>query len=40
MDFITQVPRSKSGYDAIIVFVEKKTKMVHFCSHHDDVFSC
>ncbi len=30
MDFITHLPRSKSGYDAITVSVDKKTKMVHF----------
>jgi hypothetical protein len=30
MDLITQLPKSKSGYDAIVVFVDKLTKMVHY----------
>ena len=30
MDLITQLPKSKSGNDAIVVFVDKLTKMVHF----------
>ncbi len=30
MDLITQLPRCKSGNDAIIVFVDKLTKMVHY----------
>ena len=29
MDFITQLPMSKSGHDAIVVFVDKLSKMVH-----------
>ena len=29
MDFITQLPRTKSGKDTIVVFVDKLTKMVH-----------
>lgn len=28
MDFITQLPKTKSGHDAILVFVDKLTKMV------------
>jgi transposase InsO family protein len=30
MDFITQLPRTKSGHDAIFVIVDKLTKMCHF----------
>jgi hypothetical protein len=30
MDLITQLPRSRSGHDAIVVFVDKLTKMVHY----------
>ena len=30
MDLITQLPKSKSGNDAIVVFVDKLTKMAHF----------
>jgi hypothetical protein len=30
MDLITQLPRSSSGKDAIVVFVDKLTKMVHY----------
>lgn len=30
MDFITQLPKTKSGHDAILVFVDRLTKMVHF----------
>ncbi len=30
MDFITQLPRSKAGHDAIFVIVDKLTKMCHF----------
>ena len=29
MDLITQLPKSKNGNDAIVVFVDKLTKMVH-----------
>ena len=30
MDLITQLPRSRCGHDAIVVFVDKLTKMVHY----------
>lgn len=30
MDLITQLPRSRAGNDAIVVFVDKLTKMVHY----------
>lgn len=30
MDFLTQVPRTEGGHDAILVVVDKLTKMVHF----------
>jgi hypothetical protein len=32
MDLITQLPRSAKGYDAIVVFVDKLTKMVHYAA--------
>ena len=30
LDLITQLPRSRAGHDAIVVFVDKLTKMVHY----------
>jgi hypothetical protein len=36
MDFITQLPVTKSGYDAIAVFVDMLTKMVHFAPTYTD----
>ena len=30
LDLITQLPRSRSGNDAIVVFVDKLTKLVHY----------
>ncbi len=30
MDLITQLPRTTSGHDAIVVFVDKYSKMVHY----------
>jgi Reverse transcriptase (RNA-dependent DNA polymerase)/RNase H-like domain found in reverse transcriptase/Integrase zinc binding domain/Chromo (CHRromatin Organisation MOdifier) domain/Retroviral aspartyl protease len=30
MDLITQLPMTQSGYDCIVVFVDKLTKMVHY----------
>lgn len=30
MDFIVQLPPTKLGHDAIVVFVDRLTKMVHF----------
>ena len=30
MDFIVQLPKTKQGYDSIIVFVDKLTKRAHF----------
>ena len=32
MDLITQLPRTRSGNDAIVVFVDKLTKMVHYAA--------
>jgi hypothetical protein len=32
MDLITSLPRSRSGRDAIVVFVDKLTKMVHYAA--------
>ena len=30
MDLITQLPRTRTGHDAIVVFVDKLSKMVHY----------
>ena len=32
MDLITQLPRSRSGKDAIVVYVDKLTKMTHYAA--------
>ena len=37
MDLITQLPVTKSGHDAIVVFVDRLTKMVHFAPTHTTV---
>ena len=37
MDFITQLPRSKRGHDAILVVVDRLTKMVHVVPTMTDV---
>jgi hypothetical protein len=37
MDFITQLPRTKSGYDSIAVIVDKLSKMVHLIPTHTNV---
>ena len=37
MDFITQLPQTKHGYDAIMVFVDRLSKMVHFAATTTDV---
>ena len=29
MDLITSLPKTKDGYDAIIVFVDRLSKMIH-----------
>ena len=34
MDFITQLPKTPRGYDAIMVVVDKLTKMVHLTATH------
>lgn len=36
MDFITQLPKTKSGKDAIVVFVDRLTKMTHFAAVKTD----
>ena len=30
MDFIVQLPKTKTGFDAIVVFVDTFSKMTHF----------
>lgn len=35
MDLITRLPKTKTGYDAIVVFVDKLTKMVHYAPTHN-----
>jgi hypothetical protein len=37
MDFITQLPKSKNGYDAILVIVDKLSKYVTFIPTHTNV---
>jgi hypothetical protein len=32
MDFITQLPITRQGNDAIVVFVDRLSKMVHFAA--------
>ena len=34
MDFIVELPKSKSGFDAITVFVDRLSKMAHFVPCH------
>ncbi|GKD69343.1 putative reverse transcriptase domain-containing protein [Tanacetum coccineum] len=36
MDFITKLPRSKSGHDTIWVIVDRLTKLAHFLATHED----
>ncbi|GKB22635.1 putative reverse transcriptase domain-containing protein [Tanacetum coccineum] len=36
MDFITKLPRTKSGHDTIWVVVDKLTKSTHFQATHED----
>ena len=37
MDFITQLPRTKGGHDAIMVFVDRLTKMVRLAATTTEV---
>jgi len=37
LDLITSLPRTKRGYDAIVVFVDRLTKMAHFCPTTNEV---
>src|SRR5262249_26795107 len=34
MDFITHLPKTSNGFDSIIVFVDRLTKMVHLAPSH------
>ncbi|GJR56551.1 putative reverse transcriptase domain-containing protein [Tanacetum coccineum] len=36
MDFITKLPRTKSGHDTIWVVVDRLTKSAHFLATHED----
>ena len=37
MDLITGLPKTKMGYDAIVMFVDRLTKMVHAIPTHTTV---
>jgi hypothetical protein len=37
MDFITQLPRTRDGFDAILVFVDRLTKMCHLIKCRTDI---
>ena len=37
MDFVTDLPRTQGGHDALCVFVDKLTKMVRVVPTHSDV---
>lgn len=37
MDFITQLPRSSSGYDAIVTYVDRGSKLVHLAPTTSDI---
>ena len=37
MDLITQLPTTRNGHDAIVVFVDRLSKMTHFASTHTSV---
>ena len=37
-DFIVQLPVTARGYDAICVFVDRLTKMCHFCAYYFERF--
>ena len=40
MDFITSLPRTKSGYDSIWVVVDRLTKVAHFISVKSNLYQC
>ena len=37
LDFILQLPKTKKGHDAIVVLVDRLSKMVHFAACRSDV---
>jgi hypothetical protein len=37
LDLITQLPPTTSGYDAILVFVDRLSKMTHFAATHSSI---
>jgi len=39
MDFITELPKTKAGHTAILVFVDRLSKMVHFAPCWNDIGS-
>ena len=39
MDFIVQLPKTKNGYDAIVVFVDKLSKIGSLCAYNNNSHS-
>lgn len=37
MDLITQLPKSRTGHDAIVVYCDKLSKQAHYCATHTNV---
>lgn len=37
VDFVTELPQTEAGYDAVCVFCDKLTKMVHLCPTYTSV---
>ncbi|KAL3685904.1 hypothetical protein R1sor_003926 [Riccia sorocarpa] len=39
MDLVCELPMTKMGFDSIVVFVDKLSKMIHLCPTRKDVFA-